>query len=81
MVSPSYPREAIKEAKEGRAIVCFLVDASGAVRDPELLELSDPIFATPTLQAIERSRYRPATRSDVMRPGCRHYLYELRASD
>lgn len=80
MTSPRYPREAIQEAKEGRAIVCFLVDASGVIRDPEILELSDPVFDAPTLRAIERSRYRPSARAAVPRPGCRHYRYELRAA-
>lgn len=79
MASPRYPLEAIREAKEGRAVVCFVVDPTGAVLDPEILELSDPIFEAPTLRAIERSSYRPSSRAELHRPGCRHYAYELTA--
>jgi hypothetical protein len=75
--SPRYPRQAVREAREGYAIVCFTVDASGAVVEPEIVELSDEIFRTPTLFAIYGSRYRPW--SGGARPGCRSYLYALEA--
>lgn len=79
MASPSYPLEAIKEAKEGHAVVCFLVDASGAVSDAEILELSDRVFESTTLRAIGRSHYRPSSGVEALRPGCRQFTYELQA--
>jgi hypothetical protein len=79
MASPSYPRQAIRDAKEGRAVVCFLVDSGGAVRDPEIVELSDQIFRDATMLAIFRSSYRPWGEQGVVRPGCRSYTYELDA--
>lgn len=78
MATPVYPREAIRAAKEGRAVACFVVDASGAVLDPEIVELSDDVFAEPTLQAARRSRYRPSSLPGFERPACRRYDYSLK---
>jgi hypothetical protein len=77
MASPRYPLQAIREAKEGRAVACFIVDANGVVRDPEILEISDDIFVEPTRLAMLRSSYRPSTRVQISRPGCREFAYEL----
>jgi len=77
IATPSFPRQAIREAKEGHAVVCFLVNAEGAIVDPELVELSDEIFRDSVLLAISRSRYQPWARADLLRPGCRSFLFEL----
>ena len=77
MVSPRYPRRAVQQAREGSAVVCFLVDAAGTVLDPVIVEISDEIFAATTLSAIARSRYRPTRAGSVLRPGCRAYTYTL----
>jgi TonB family protein len=77
MATPSYPRQAIRSAKEGRAVVCFLVDSNGAVREAEIVELSDEVFRNATMLAIFRSNYRPWGDAGVVRPGCRSYTYEL----
>jgi len=77
--SPTYPRQAIRNAKEGRAVACFLVDPSGAILEPELLELSDEVFRDTTLLALFRSRYRPWQGGEAARAGCRTYLFELDA--
>jgi TonB family protein len=76
MATPSYPRQAIRDAKEGRAVVCFLVDSNGAVLEAEIVELSDEIFRDATMLAIFRSSYRPWGEG-IVRPGCRSYTYEL----
>jgi hypothetical protein len=76
--TPTYPRQAIRDAKEGRAVACFLVDASGAIIDPEILELTDEVFRYPTMVALYRSRYFPW--GTLPRPGCRSYLYQLDAA-
>ena len=77
--SPLYPRQAIRDAKEGRAVVCFVVDSSGVVLEPEIVELSDEVFRNSTMLAIHRSRYRPANDGSLSRAGCRIYTYELDA--
>ena len=47
--TPSYPVQAIRAAKQGRAVTCFFVNASGRVVQPELIELSDEVFREPIL--------------------------------
>lgn len=79
MASPQYPRRAVQQAREGTAVVCFLVDPSGAVYDPVIVEISDEIFAATTLWAITRSHYRPSASAESPRPGCRSYTYTLEA--
>jgi Gram-negative bacterial TonB protein C-terminal len=80
MVSPVYPRQAIREAREGRVVACFLVDSSGTVVDPELVEVSHEIFIEPTLRVLARSKFNPLDADGAARSGCRTYTYELRAN-
>jgi hypothetical protein len=77
MDSPRYPIEAIRQAREGHAIVCFLVDSSGQVLDPEVIEITDPLFLATTINAVQRSSYLPSSRVDFSRPGCRDISYTL----
>jgi hypothetical protein len=74
--TPRYPIQAIREAKQGRVVTCFLVDAAGVVVDPEIIELSDEIFREPTLVALSRSRYEPRE-ATALRPSCRSYTFTL----
>ena len=75
--TPRYPLEAIREAKQGRVVTCFLVDAAGAIVEPEIIELSDEIFREPTLVALSRSRYEARASDSVLRPSCRSYTFSL----
>ena len=50
--TPRYPIEAIRLAKQGRVVTCFLVDATGAILEPEIIELSDEVFREPILVAL-----------------------------
>ena len=77
VMTPRYPRRAIREAKEGRAVACFIVDSNGQIREPTLVELSDEIFAAPTLRAVETSRYRGWAPDPLSRPGCRTFVFRL----
>lgn len=77
MMAPRYPRRAIREAKEGRAVACFIVDSGGRITEPELVELSDEIFADATMQAVQTSKYRGWEHAAVQRPGCRAFDYQL----
>jgi hypothetical protein len=79
MAVPVYPRQAIRDARQGRAVACYLVSGDGEILAPELLELSDDIFRAPTLEALARSRYRPWSTREQQRPACRTYLYRLDA--
>ena len=74
--TPRYPIQAIREAKQGRVVTCFLVDSAGLIVEPEIIELSDEIFREPTLTALRRSRYEPRD-SDSLRPSCRSYTFTL----
>ena len=79
MGTPSFPLQAIREAKEGRVLLCFVVDPSGEVFDPEFVELSDDLFRAPSLDALMRSRYKswnPRTEGGS-RPACRSFIYRL----
>lgn len=78
-VTPRYPREAIRQAKQGRAVTCFFVDADGWVVQPEIIELSDEVFRAPTLAALARSQYLGWEDGALLRPGCRTYIYRLSA--
>ena len=74
--TPRYPIQAIRQAKQGRVVTCFLVDAAGFIVEPEIIELSDEIFREPILVALSRSRYEPRE-SDALRPSCRSYTFTL----
>jgi hypothetical protein len=77
---PYYPRQAIRDAKEGRAVVCFIVNNEGLVMEPEFIELSDEIFRQSTLDALGRSRYRAWEDLQAVRAGCRSFIFELDAA-
>ncbi len=79
MATPRYPRQAIREAREGRVVICFEVDPSGQVQAPEFIELSDEIFRATSLDALMMSSYQPLTGSTrhTPRPACRSFIYRL----
>jgi len=79
MASPNYPRQAIREAKEGRAVSCFFVNGSGEISEPDVLEVSDEIFRAPTLAAVSRSSYQGRGDEHVLFPACRSFTFELQA--
>ena len=74
--TPRYPIQAIRQAKQGRVVTCFLVNSAGLIVEPEIIELSDEIFREPILVALNRSRYEPRE-SDTLRPSCRSYTFSL----
>lgn len=77
MASPKYPIQAIRDAKEGRAVSCFFVNGKGEISNPELVELSDEIFGPPTLTAVTESRFRGWHDDEIVRPACRSFTFEL----
>jgi hypothetical protein len=75
--TPRYPIEAIRAARQGRVVTCFLVDAAGSITDPEIIELSHEQFREPVLTALARSRYEPRRLGSEPRPSCRSYTFNL----
>jgi hypothetical protein len=75
--TPRYPIEAIRAARQGRVVTCFLVDAAGSITDPEIIELSHEQFREPVLTALARSRYEPRRSGSAPRPSCRSYTFNL----
>ena len=75
--TPRYPLAAIREARQGRVVTCFLVDAAGTIVEPEVIELSDDVFREPVLTALSRSRYEPRQADSALRPSCRSYTFSL----
>jgi len=79
MATPTFPRQAVREAKEGRVVLCFVVEPSGEVFEPEFVELSDELFRAPSLDALMRSRYKSwdPVEEGGGRPACRSFVYRL----
>jgi len=75
--TPAYPIQAIREAKQGRGVSCFFVDAQGYIVQPEIIELSDEIFRKPILLALSHSRYQGWDDERTLRPGCRSFIFKL----
>lgn len=79
MATPDYPREALRKALGGRAVACFTVSSRGRVRDAVVVESSHELFRRPTLEAVEKSTFKPARRGREQVAGtlCRTYRYSL----
>jgi TonB family protein len=60
-VPPTYPMRALSRGREGWAKVSFIIGEDGAVIEPMIEDSSHPDFDEPTLEAIEKWRYKPAT--------------------
>jgi TonB family protein len=80
LVSPAYPSRAQRLEQDGRVVVCFTVDESGAVREPVVVSSSDTLFNDPVLQAIAASRFLPAESDGqpVKSTACRTYRFVAR---
>jgi TonB family protein len=59
--APNYPIRALQQYREGWAIVSFIISEQGTVIEPMIEESSHPDFDGPTLRAVEKWRYKPAT--------------------
>lgn len=60
--SPVYPFEAKRDGREGRVTVEFMVDESGAVVSPHVVESTDRIFHDAALRAVAKWRFAPGRR-------------------
>ncbi|HEX6994620.1 MAG TPA: hypothetical protein VF339_10800 [Gammaproteobacteria bacterium] len=79
MASPRYPLSAIREAKEGRTVSCFIVTGAGEIERPAIVETTDDLFRGPTLDAVAASSYRSWGDDDATLPACRSFTFELAA--
>jgi protein TonB len=59
---PAYPFEAKKEGRSGTVTVEFVVDESGGVLSPQVVNSTDPVFNDSALRAIARWRFEPGKR-------------------
>lgn len=55
-----YPTELLERNPTGLVYVRFIVNDRGEVVNPRVVRSSDPLFDTPTLEAVRVLRYRPA---------------------
>ena len=58
---PDYPAEARKYRASGEVVVQVVVTREGTIRDPHVVEASHPAFIDPTLEAVAKWRFEPAT--------------------
>ena len=58
-VAPIYPRMAQTRGIQGHCIVSYTVTVSGSVRDPAVVECSNPIFRNTSMRASLRFKYKP----------------------
>jgi protein TonB len=65
-INPNYPSRALSSNIEGWALVQFAVTATGAVRDPIVVDSEPPgIFDAAALKAVARWRYNPKVEGGV----------------
>lgn len=57
--TPSYPFDLKHEGIQGAVVLRFVVDRTGVVHDPALVDASHPRFAEPALAAIVRWKFKP----------------------
>lgn len=57
----NYPPEAAKEHREGRVTVALLIDEHGSVLKTLVKSVTDSVFVSPTLAAVKRLTFAPAT--------------------
>ncbi|MDQ4420521.1 TonB family protein [Sphingobium sp. DEHP117] len=79
---PDYPAAMIRAQTEGYATVRVHISASGRVETVELIDTNDSAFWKATRkQALERWRFRPATRDGVAEPSEKVMTVRFRLSD
>jgi len=83
LVTPSYPSRAQRLEQDGRVVVCFTVDESGAVKEPVIVSSTDTLFNEPVLDAIAASRFQPAHNEGeaVKSTACRTFRFVARGSE
>jgi protein TonB len=65
MARPVYPVHLRKAAIAGEVLVEFIVDRTGAVVSAKAVKSTNPDFEAAAVDALMRSRFRPARRNGV----------------
>jgi protein TonB len=60
---PEYPFAARRHRREGGVLLMVAIDEAGALTKVDVVEASDRIFVNPSLQAVRKSTFLPATKS------------------
>jgi len=63
LVAPVYPTALRLSNTEGSAIVEFVIDTTGRVREPKVVEATHPGFSDAALAAISAARFEPAKKN------------------
>jgi TonB family protein len=58
---PEYPLYARRRKKEGKVLLMVHITENGKLSSVDVVEASDPIFVGPSIDAIKRSTFAPAT--------------------
>ncbi len=58
-VAPQYPRRALKRGLEGDVVLEYTVTRQGSVRDPKVLQSTDPVFNQAAIDSALRYKYKP----------------------
>ena len=67
---PEYPFAAMRLQKEGKVTLRLCIDEKGKLEKVEVIEATDQMFASSAVEAMKRSRLRPAKQNGVPVP-CR----------
>jgi protein TonB len=62
---PEYPFAAKRLQKEGKVTLALTIDEKGKLQKTAVVEATDPMFAASAVEAMKRSRFRPARRNGV----------------
>jgi protein TonB len=63
--SPEYPFEARRRQEEGKVALSLTIDEKGNLRNVRVIEATNETFAASAVDAMKRSRFRPARRKGV----------------
>lgn len=62
---PEYPLLAKRRRQEGRVVLSISLSEKGSLTGIEVVEVSNAIFVAPSIAAVKRSRFVPATRNGI----------------
>jgi protein TonB len=62
---PEYPLLAKRRKQEGRVVLSLSLSEKGSLTGIEVVEATNAIFIAPSIAAVKKSRFAPATRNGV----------------
>ena len=84
--APPYPLHALSQGREGWATVSFIISEEGDVIEPMIEDSSSSDFDEPTLRAVRKWRYKPATlggkpvEQSMVQTTIRYYLSDAKGA-